>query len=193
MQDPRGLSGADGRRVLECSSRGDRRFSALYARVKIFGREASIEEHYQLAKRFPRAPRTWREAKGRRPAHLEICGRVLPPEYLTAWYALLWLVYLDAHPELVAYAREFDEFADSFARPGANSQADMVRLYAKQGRRALVKRCAPLLRALGAAPRWGTIDTLFRAGELSLQERRLIADQAYRLLEYAKTKRRRPE
>jgi hypothetical protein len=140
------------KQVLECSSRGDRRFSALYARVRICGREATIEAHYQLAKRFPWAPRTWREAKGKKPTHLEICGRTLPPEYLTAWYALLWLVYLDAHPELVAYARQFDGFTDSFARPGANTQAEMVRLYVKEGRQALLRLCAPLLRALRAGP-----------------------------------------
>lgn len=136
-------------KVLECSSRGDVRFSALHARVSVFGRTAAIEEHYQLSKRFgAKKPRSWRDAKGRKPTHLEIGDRVLPVEYLTAWYAALWLKYLDQHPELVEYARTFDVFRDSFAKPGTNSQAEMVRLYAKQGRRALLALAAPILRVL---------------------------------------------
>lgn len=137
------------RQILECSSRGDRRFSALYARIEVFGRCATIEEHYQMAKRFPWKPLTWREAKGRRPTHLEIGGRVFPVSYLTAWYALLWLLYLDAHPELVGHARRFDGFCDSFAGPGRNSQAEMVRLYVKQGRGALLALCRDLPTRLG--------------------------------------------
>lgn len=136
-------------RILECSSRGDRRFSALYAQVKVCGRLATIEEHYQLAKRFPWAPRHWREAKGRRPTHLEICGRRFPVSYLTAWYALLWLLYLDQHPELVEYARQFDGFRDSFARPGCNSQAKMIELYVKRGREGLLELCGDLPGLLG--------------------------------------------
>lgn len=131
-------------RILECSSRGDRRFSALYAKVEVCGRLATIEEHYQLAKRFPWAPRSWREAKGKRPTHLEIYGRCFPVSYLTAWYAYLWLKYLDEHPELVDFARGFDVFRDSFARPGANSQAEMIRLYVKEGRKALLRLCGDL-------------------------------------------------
>ncbi len=137
------------RQILECSSRGDRRFSALFARIEVFGRRASIEEHYQMSKRFPEPPRSWREAKGRRPMHLEINGKTFPTSYLTAWYALLWLLYLDAHPELVEYARKFDDFRDSFARPGRNSQAEMVRLYVKQGRGALLGVCSDLPSRLG--------------------------------------------
>ncbi len=136
-------------KVLECSSRGDRRFSALYAQVEVCGRLAAIEEHYQLAKRFPWAPRHWREAKGLRPTHLEICGKQFPVSYLTAWYALLWVLYLDQHPELVEHARQFDGFRDSYARPGCNSQARMIELYAKHGRESLLKLCSDLPLHLG--------------------------------------------
>ena len=37
--------------ILECSSKGDKRFSALYAKVKVFGVYDSIENHYQNCKR----------------------------------------------------------------------------------------------------------------------------------------------
>lgn len=131
--------------VLECSSRGDKRFSALYAEVEVCGKRASIEEHYQLAKRFPWAPKTWHEAKGRKPVYLEICGQQFPVSYLTSWYALLWLLYLDAHPELVEYAKQFDDYSDCFAKPNCNSQADMVRVYVRHGREALLSLCKDLL------------------------------------------------
>ncbi len=52
---------------LECSSRGDRRFSAFAARIKRRANK-SIEEIYQGAKRFEDGSTglTWREAKGKR-------------------------------------------------------------------------------------------------------------------------------
>src|SRR3990172_1530265 len=51
-------------RTLECSNAGDPRFSALNARVIILGTMDTIENHYQLAKRFDdkQAP-DWRTAK----------------------------------------------------------------------------------------------------------------------------------
>jgi hypothetical protein len=52
---------------LECSSRGDRRFSAFAARIKSRGNK-SIEEIYQAAKVFADGSTglSWREAKGKR-------------------------------------------------------------------------------------------------------------------------------
>ena len=41
----------EGDMILECSSKGDKRFSALYAKVKVFGVYDSIENHYQNCKR----------------------------------------------------------------------------------------------------------------------------------------------
>lgn len=56
-------------KTLRCDSQGDKRFSALYAQVVVEGKLDTIENHYQLAKRFEGkpAPTTWRAAKGRRP------------------------------------------------------------------------------------------------------------------------------
>lgn len=80
---------------------------------------------------------------------MEIGGKVFPVSYFTAWYALLWLLYLDTYPDLVEYARKFDDFRDSFARPGRNSQVEMIRLYVKQGREALLGICSDLPSQLG--------------------------------------------
>lgn len=38
-------------KILECSSKGDKRFSAFYAKIKVFGIYDSIENHYQNCKR----------------------------------------------------------------------------------------------------------------------------------------------
>ncbi len=132
------------KKILECSSKGDKRFSAFYARVKAFGIMASIEDHYQLVKRFPEVPHTCRDAKGKKPTHICINSHDLHADYLSEWYASLWIKYLDEHPELVKYAQEFDDFHDMFRGKSVNCQADMIRIYVKEGRSALIKQCSRL-------------------------------------------------
>ena len=142
--------------VLECSSRGDRRFSALSAEVAVFGQRQSIENHYQLAKRFgPIIPQTLREAKGRKPTHFAVIGIPFPLAWGPAWYDLLWVKYLDQHPELVAYAHTFDAFHDAFhtARQVV-CQAESIRRYVQEGRAAILTRpdTVALLSRLASAP-----------------------------------------
>lgn len=80
-------------RGYECSSAGDRRFSALYARLRD-GR--TIEEAYQLDLKGYRAYGSdWRLGKGR-PA---ING--LTQEELWAEYVALWDRYLSENPGLL--------------------------------------------------------------------------------------------
>jgi hypothetical protein len=130
------------KRVLECSTRGDKRFSALVARVRVAGYWATIEEHYQLSKRFKGspAPTTWREGKGKAPDYLVVVGRHIPESLKRAFYDMLWVKYLDAHPDLVEYAKLFDDYSDCFARPGGVSQADSIRAYVKSGRESITSR-----------------------------------------------------
>ncbi len=127
-------------RELNCSSKGDRRFSALTARVDVCGSVKPIELHYQLSKRFPWAPKQWKQAKGRKPTHFEVARIEFPTRLLSAWYTLLWVKYLDNRPELVAYARRFDRFVDPFAGAGCNSQADVIECYVKRGREQIMQR-----------------------------------------------------
>lgn len=51
---------------------------------------------------------------------------------------MLWVNYLDNNPELVEYAKQFDEFNDIFKGKSLNCQADVVRQYIKEGRQSLV-------------------------------------------------------
>ena len=126
--------------VLECSSEGDKRFSAFFAKVKVFNKEDIIENHYQFCKRFGNEkPKNWYHAKGRKPTHIEINGITLDSKYLSAYYSLLWVKYLDNNPDLVEFAKEFDFFHDKFKGKSKNCQADIIKKYVKEGRESIMK------------------------------------------------------
>ncbi|WP_180953897.1 DarT1-associated NADAR antitoxin family protein [Bacillus sp. M6-12] len=140
---------------LECSSKGDKRFSALFAKVEVYGKFDSIENHYQLSKRMKLengelfVPKDWKELKGKKVDCFEVNGIVFPEEYLTQYYKLLWVKYLDANPSLVAFASGFDEFTDMFkGNNSVNCQADVIKQYVKEGRASIMKECQPLIQVL---------------------------------------------
>ncbi len=97
---------------LECSSRGDKRFSAFYARVN--GR--SIEEQYQAAKIFDDGSTGlhWKKAKGRRATNAAEC---------TILYEKLWRQYISEHPELLDILKISSGLSDMFATKGSVNQA----------------------------------------------------------------------
>ena len=100
---------------LECSSKGDRRFSAFYAHIR--AREGkSIEQIYQAAKVFPdgRTGLSWREAKGRKAVNAAECAEL---------YDRLWEEYLDENPELLPVLRAASGLSDLFGQPGHCCQA----------------------------------------------------------------------
>jgi hypothetical protein len=145
-------------KTLECHSQGDRRFSPFFAKVSVFGTTDTIESFYQCAKRFgDRAPRGWRDAKSMQKTmtrtHFQLPnGLVLPStghtlrlEFGVQWYVAMWAKYLDANPNLVAYAKEFDVFADPFAGTFPMCQARCIETYVKQGRAALIAECREVL------------------------------------------------
>lgn len=147
-------------KILQCDSRGDTRFSPFFCWVEAFGVRDSIEEHYQKSKTFVDAdgrlyhPTCWRQAKAyektpdfKRHDHFRLPnGRMCPAKYLVfGWYAALWVKYLDEHPDLVEYARGFDDYSDRFKGLFPLCQADCVRLYVKKGRAALVSQCRDFL------------------------------------------------
>lgn len=117
--------------VLECSSRGDKRFSALFAKVTLDGKLDTIESHYQLAKRFGEGapPTHWKQCKGRKPTHFVFNGKRVKLEKLTDFYNYLWKLYLDENPHLVGFLSQFDSYNDCFARRGCNNQAHAIQLY----------------------------------------------------------------
>ena len=121
-------------KVLQCDSKGDKRFSAWHAKVSLKGTTRSIEEWYQESKRLTNnldeGPHAWREVKGKQVVGVDVFGTRLPAEMLTPWYWYLWGVYFIANPGLLEYARQFDTFTDTFRGKSINCQADVVKAYA---------------------------------------------------------------
>lgn len=98
---------------LECSSKGDRRFSAFYARP-LYG--DSIEDLYQAFKIFEDGSTglTWPEAKGKKAVNQEECAK---------FYSLLWDTYIDNHPELLKVLKDASGLSDMFGQEGHCCQA----------------------------------------------------------------------
>lgn len=96
-----------GKNNYEVSSKGDKRFSALYATLRD-GR--TIEEAYQLdIKGYRKFGNNWKLGKGKKPLDLSI----------DTWkeYKNLWKLYLDENPDLVSELQALNEvnFTDMFA------------------------------------------------------------------------------
>lgn len=132
--------------VLECSSAGDKRFSALFAYVNVFGVWDSIENHYQNSKKDKFGNKAYRNKDI---DHISIFNIDFPIEYLTPFYKMLWCEYLDNHNNLVEYAKQFDDFNDQYRRwYTINCQADVIRQYVKEGRESIINEISPFIKIL---------------------------------------------
>ena len=129
-------------RTLECSSAGDPNYSALFARVEVFGVTDTIERHYQLCKRINGEQFTdWQDAKGKSPDCIIINGHKYEPNDRIPFYELMWVKYLDNHLNLIIGAKMYDEFTDRFR--GSSPlvcQADTIRDYIKKGRMYIIEK-----------------------------------------------------
>ena len=113
-------------RILECSTRGDRRFSAFGAYITIRSKTDCIENFYQNAKRTE----SGKVAGKGKPFHYFVCpfcGIEFPAEEVTDLYKGLWIIYFNKHPELLEYAATFDDYHDMFKGKSVNCQADVIR------------------------------------------------------------------
>lgn len=102
---------------LECSSRGEKRFSAFYARIRGRGNK-SIEDLYQSAKKFedPHAQYwTLRDRKGK-PAKNQAEVREL--------YSTLWDEYIEENPEFIEILLNASGLSDIFGQKGHACQAE---------------------------------------------------------------------
>lgn len=100
---------------LECSSAGDKRFSAYFAKLRSHGGK-SIEEIYQAAKVFSCGATglSIKEARGKRPVNIRECS---------ALYADLWDQYIRENPELLAVIQAASGLSDRFGQRGHCCQA----------------------------------------------------------------------
>jgi hypothetical protein len=103
---------------LECSSRGDKRFSAFYAVVRGRGGR-SIESLYQAAKVFEDGSTglDWRKAKGRRAVNQVEVAQL---------YTQLWAEWLAENPELKQFLARQTGLQDTFGQPGHVCQATVL-------------------------------------------------------------------
>ena len=103
---------------LECSSKGDKRFSAFNAKIKDEGGK-SIEELYQAFKVFDNdlTGLTWKQAKGKKPVNIE-ASRL--------YYSLLWDLYFYENPELQSVVLKYNGFTDIFGQIDHACQAEEI-------------------------------------------------------------------
>lgn len=100
---------------LECCSKGDRRFSAFYARISSRQNRA-IEDIYQGSKVFSDGSTglSWLKAKGREAVNAAECQRL---------YSQLWDEYIAEHPELLPVLKAATGLSDIFGQEGHCCQA----------------------------------------------------------------------
>lgn len=115
---------------LECSSRGDKRFSAFYAKLKKYDNK-SIEYLYQNSKRTKEG---FVPGKGRKVDYVVWEGNKYKPTVLTKLYEKLWRIYFIENPELLEYAKQFDTFTDMFRGKAINCQADVIAKLVKEAK-----------------------------------------------------------
>lgn len=103
---------------LECSSRGDKRFSAFYARLRCEGNK-SIEELYQASKVLEDGSvnNDWRKAKGKKATN---------PEECKAYYSVLWNTYFVENPQLKEVIKQYNGFTDIFGQQDHACQAEEI-------------------------------------------------------------------
>ena len=154
-------------KILECSTAGDKRFSAMVAKVSVNGVVDTIENHYQKSKVFLDeggnlyTVNNSKEAKGKKPVAFKINNYYLPLSYGAMFYDLLWYKYLKANPELEVVLEQYDDYSDKFkSKVAYNCQAVSIRKYMKkegynlslQDRgKQVMKDCKPLLDILRGA------------------------------------------
>lgn len=111
---------------LECSSRGERRFSAFSAHIRARGGR-SVEDLYQASKVFEDGSTglSWREAKGRKAINADVCA---------SFYARLWEEYIAENPELLGLLRLACGLSDMFGQEGHCCQATELWRIRNEGR-----------------------------------------------------------
>lgn len=100
---------------LECSSKGDKRFSAFYARIKNRDNK-TIEDIYQAAKIFDDGSTNlhWRQAKGKKAVNIK---------ETQALYSTLWDEYIQENKNLISVITSSAGLSDVFGQAGHACQA----------------------------------------------------------------------
>lgn len=120
---------------LECSSKGDRRFSAFYATIRRY-QNATIEEIFQGSKVFEDGSTglSIKAAKGR---------QAINQKELASLYTKLWQEYLEENPHLIQFITVATGLSDIFGQEGHCCQATELWLLRKKYLKSMTQvRCA---------------------------------------------------
>lgn len=100
---------------LECSSKGDKRFSAFSAKISKFNNR-TIEDLYQGFKVFEGGVTdlSWRQAKGKQALNMDDCAE---------FYSGLWDLYIEENPHLLSVLISSSGLSDLFGQDGHCCQA----------------------------------------------------------------------
>lgn len=146
--------------VLECSSLGDCRFSALYAKVTIRGETKTIEEWWQMSKNWERLgvpikPKNWRESKKMKyssantVASFTVLDKIIPSRLGSDWYSLLWALYFQQNQHLLEVISHYKRFHDVFkTKDTMVCQADVIAKINQMGLEDFVESLADLINLL---------------------------------------------
>ncbi len=104
---------------LECSSKGDKRFSAYYAKLAC-EQNRSIEELYQGFKMFDDGHGGFITGLGVKEAKGKCAVNQVPA---AQFYSHLWNVYFCENPELLQAIAPYNGFSDIFGQEGRCCQA----------------------------------------------------------------------
>lgn len=124
-------------KILECSSSGDKDFSALYAKTSVNGVLDTIENHYQNSKVFIDRygnfihNQGFKKSKGKNPVAFYINECYLPVRFGAQFYSLLWYKYLKTNLSLENEKLiNYDDYNDCKKTDKSFiSQADVIREY----------------------------------------------------------------
>ena len=156
-------------KVLQCHSKGDKRFSALFAEVTIGGKKITIEEFYQKAKRLKDGSLP---KKGQAFHHLEIFGKIIPKEYCSEFYDMIWVQYFMENKDLYEYAKTFDDYEDIFKGKSWNNQEKTIRRICKEGLESVYDSCSNIKALINKNNKIPTIE-----GDIFNSRENIIAHQ----------------
>lgn len=123
---------------LECSSKGDKRFSAFYAKLKC---GKTIEKIYQSGKVFLIDGKEVTDLSPMDAKAVQKLGHVAVNQAeMRALYAKLWDDYFDENPDLIEIILKYRGFTDIFGQHGSACQAEEVyRIWVETMARKLAK------------------------------------------------------
>jgi hypothetical protein len=156
----------EGKRFLQCHSKGAKEYSPFNCLVEAFGVTKSIEDHYQCLKVFQgpegqiAQARDWRDAKEMQRLGIERVAFRLPngvdlgnynseaTDLPVQYYIGLWYKYLRQNQLLVYAAQQYDGFEDIFEGDFPFSQAKVIEQCVRHGIESLLPMTAGLRKLL---------------------------------------------